>query len=101
MLLATDGGAPVHVTLDNERAKLLTGRAFSYVRLRRFEDAANDVVAAISIGGTQAILRHQVLLRRSGFPEVPLDGHDSPNLRRALIACFGLDACSQAIRKSI
>ncbi len=56
---------------------------------------------AISLGGIQTILRAQVLLRRSGFSDIPLDGHDSPALRRALTACFGLDACFQGIMKSI
>lgn len=85
----------------DERAKLLTKGAFSYVKLRRFDDAADDVITAISLGGIQAILRAQVLLRRSGFSDIPLDGHDLPALRRALTACFGLDACFQRIMKSI
>jgi len=100
-LLATDRGTPIHVMFGDERAKLLTKRAFSYVKLRRFDNAADDVITAISLGGVQAILRAQVLLRRSGFSDIPLDGHDSPALRRALTACFGLDACFQGIMKSI
>lgn len=100
-LLATDRGAPIHVMFADERAKLLTKRAFSYVKLRRFDDAADDVTTAISLGGTPAILRAQVLLRRNGFSDIPLDGHDSPPLRHALTACFGLDACFQGIMKLI
>jgi hypothetical protein len=87
--------------LADEHAKLLTKRAFSYAKLRRFDDAVNDVITAIGLGGTQVILRTQILLRRSGFSDIPLDGHDSPALRRALTACFGLDACFQGIMKSI
>ncbi len=100
-LLATDHGAPVHVMFDNDRAKLLVKRAFSQVHLRRFDGAASDVIAAISLGGMPAILRAQVLLRRNGFSDVALDGRDSTSLRAALSACFGLDACFQGIMKAI
>jgi tetratricopeptide (TPR) repeat protein len=100
-LLATDHGTPIHVMFGNDRAKLLTKRAYSNVKLRHFDDAASDVITAISVGGIQAILRAQTMLRRNGFAEVPLDGQDSPTLRRALAACFGLDACFQGIMKSI
>ena len=100
-VLATDRGAPILVMPGDYRAKLLTKRAFSYVHLRRFDDAATDMIAAISLGGVPAILRAQVLLRRNGFSDVPLDGHDTAALREALSACFGLDACFQGIMKSI
>jgi hypothetical protein len=48
-----------------------------------------------------AILRAQVLLRRNGFGDVPLDGHDSPQLCQALSVCFGLDVCFQGIMRAI
>jgi hypothetical protein len=59
------------------------------------------MVTAIGLGGVPAILRAQVLLRRNGFADVPLDGHDSPQLRQALTACFGLDVCFQGIMRAI
>jgi tetratricopeptide (TPR) repeat protein len=100
-LLATDQGAPIHVMFPDERAKLLMNRAFSDVKLRRFDAAASDAITAMSVGGVQAILRAQLLLRRSGFADVAVDGQDSPTLRRALAACFGLSACFQEVMKSI
>jgi tetratricopeptide (TPR) repeat protein len=100
-VLAMTGSTPLYVMFDNERAKLLAKRANTYVRLRRFDDAAGDMVTAISLGGVPAILRAQVLLRRHGFSDVPLDGHDSPALRQALTACFGLNACFQGIMRAI
>ncbi len=100
-VLALDHGAPLYVMFGNERAKLLTRRAYVYIELKRFDDAAGDMVTAISLGGVPAILRAQVLLRRNGFSDVPLDGHDSPKLRQALTACFGLDACFQGIMRAI
>ena len=100
-LLTMDGGTPLYVMFDNDRAKLLAKRANVYVQLMRFNEAAGDMVAAISIGGTPAILRAQALLRRNGFSDVPLDGHDSPALRQALASCFGLDACFQGIMRAI
>ena len=100
-VLARTGGSPLYVMFDNDRAKILAKRAFTYVRLRRFDNAAGDMVTAISLGGTPAILRAQVMLRRHGFSDLPLDGHDSPALRKALAACFGLDACFQGIMRAI
>jgi Tfp pilus assembly protein PilF len=100
-VLAFDHGAPLYVMFGNDRAKLLAGRALVYVHLHRFDEATDDMVTAISAGGAQAILRTQVLLRGNGFPDVPLDGHDSKALRTALTACFGLNACFQGVMKAI
>jgi tetratricopeptide (TPR) repeat protein len=94
-------GVPLHVIPYDRRAKLLAARALSLVQLKRFSDAANDVVAAISVGGKPAILRAQVLLRRHGFPDVPIDGKNSAELRQALSACFGLKACYQPVMQAI
>jgi hypothetical protein len=47
------------------------------------------------------VLRVQVFLRGNGFPDVPLDGRDSPALRHAIASCFGLNACFQGVIKSI
>jgi hypothetical protein len=100
-VLTMSGGTPLYVMFDNDRAKLLAKRAYTYVSLRRFDEAAGDMVTAVSLGGAPAILRAQVLLRRHGFSDVPLDGHDSPALRQALTACFGFNACFQGIMRAI
>jgi len=100
-VLASDHGAPLYLMTAEQRAEVLQKRAFSHARLHRFDDAADDIISSISIGGTSAILRTQVLLRRHGFTDVPLDGHDSPALRKALTACFGNNVCFQGIMRSI
>ena len=100
-VLAADHGTPLYPISSEDRAAILQKRAFSYVRLRRFDDAARDMISAVNMGGNAAILRMQVLLRRHGFSDVPIDGHESPALRTALVACFGLNACFQGIMKAI
>jgi tetratricopeptide (TPR) repeat protein len=75
-------------------------RALLFVRLERHKDAATDMISAL-LTGKSSIARAQVILRQNGFPEVPLDGRDSPALRNALQVCFGLKACSQAITRAI
>jgi tetratricopeptide (TPR) repeat protein len=77
-----------------ERAKLL-------VRAKRFADAATDMSAAIAKGGKPTGLKAQLFLRRNNFPEVPLDGRDSTELRTALASCFALNACFQGIMRAI
>lgn len=94
-------GTPLHAMPDNRRARLLVARAQSLVHLNRFADAVKDAVAAMSVGGKTAILRAQVLLRRHGFPDVPIDGENSAQLRQALGACFGLKTCYQPIIQAI
>jgi tetratricopeptide (TPR) repeat protein len=101
VVLTMDRGTPLYVMMDNDRAKLLAKRASAFVHLRRFDDAAADMITAITLGGQPAVLRAQILLRRSGFSEVPLDGKDSPALRKALSACFGLNVCFQGIMRAI
>ncbi len=100
-VLTMNGDTPLYAMFDNDRAKLLAKRANVYVNMKRFDDAARDMLAAITLGGVPAILRTQDLLRRSGFSEVPLNGSDSPALRRALVACFGLNVCFQGIMRAI
>ena len=56
-VLAMDHGAPLYVMFGNERAKLLTRRAYVYVALKRFDEAAGEMLTAISLGGVPAILR--------------------------------------------
>jgi Tfp pilus assembly protein PilF len=94
-------GVPLYAMLDEHRAKMLVGRAYSLVELKRFPEAVEDVVAAVSIGGKRSILRAQVLLRRHGFTDVPIDGQNSSTLRQALSSCFGLKACYQPVMREI
>lgn len=93
--------APLYAMADGRRAKLLVRRAQSLVQLKRFADAARDAVAAMSVGGKAAILRAEILLRRHGFPDVPIDGENSARLRQALGACFGLKTCYQPVIQAI
>jgi hypothetical protein len=100
-VLATDHGKAPYPLSNEDRAGILQKRAFSYVHLRRFDDAASDMISSVNIGGTAAILRMQVLLRRHGFSEVPVNGHESPALHKALVACFGINACFQGVMQPI
>lgn len=100
-VLTITAGYPLYAMPDNDRAKLLARRAFVQVRLRHFDRATDDMVTAIRMGGVQATLRAQVLLRRHGFSGVPLDGKDSQALREAMSACFGLNACFQGVMQAI
>ncbi|MFA6265755.1 MAG: hypothetical protein WC670_08590 [Pseudolabrys sp.] len=101
VLTILDGGAPLYAMPDNMRAKLLVKRAYVLVHMRRFDRAAEDVVMAARVGGVPAALRAQIKLRRAGFADVPLDGKDSPELRKGLIACFGQNTCFQGVMKAI
>jgi Tfp pilus assembly protein PilF len=101
LLLAITDGTPRYPLPENDRAVLLTKRANAFVRLHRFGEAADDVIAALNFGGARAVLRAQVFLRGNGFPNTPIDGKDSPTLRESVRACFGLNACFQGIMQSI
>jgi tetratricopeptide (TPR) repeat protein len=92
-LLATQDGAPIYVMFEDDRAKLLTKRAFANVRLNRLEDAANDMIAAVGVGGKPAILRAELMLRHNGYADLSLDGQASPELRKALTDCFAHATC--------
>lgn len=100
-LLETTGGVPIYPMFENDRAKLLMQRAHALVHMKRFDDAARDAVAAVTLGGRPAVLRAQIQLRRNGFPDVPIDGKNSPELGKALTLCFGLEVCFQAVGKAI
>jgi tetratricopeptide (TPR) repeat protein len=100
-LLGSTTGIPTYAMMPDQRARLLTQRANSLGHLRRFQEAATDTIAAAAVGGTSAVLRLQVFLRRNGFPDVPIDGKDSAALRQAIAACFGLNACFQGIMRAI
>jgi Tfp pilus assembly protein PilF len=101
ILAEASPGVPLYIMPPDRSAKLLVARAQSLVRLKRFTDAARDVVMAMTAGGKPAILRAQVFLRRHGYPDVPIDGENSTKLRQALAACFGLDACYRPVMQAI
>ena len=84
VLLAMTAGSPLYAMSDGDRASLLAKRAGALVRLRQFEKATDDIVAALSAGGQSAVLRAQVFLRSNGFSDVVLDGKNSPALRAAI-----------------
>jgi Tfp pilus assembly protein PilF len=100
-ILGPVGGPPAYAVGGNQYAQYLAQRAMILVRDHRFADAATDMMSAVTFGGRSAILRTQVLLRQNGFPDVPLDGKDSPQLRTAIAACFGLNSCFAAIKRDI
>jgi len=97
-LLEMQGTTPIYAMFENDRAKLLMDRAAALVELGRLSDAAKDAIAAVSLGGKKAVLRAQVMLRRHGFPDIPIDGQVSASLEQALSACFGLKACYHEMR---
>lgn len=90
-------GTPGYAIGGDQLARYRTERAFLLVRLKRFGDAATEMMNALNAGGKPAVLRAQLFLRRNGFPQTPLDGGDSPALRASVQACFGLDSCFQRI----
>jgi predicted Zn-dependent protease len=95
------GGQPNYAMRGDELAKFRMQRALVAVRLRRFADAAAEAVDALGAGGRRSLLRAQVFLRQNGFPEIPLDGQQSDNLRRAMQSCMGLNSCFEKISRSL
>jgi tetratricopeptide (TPR) repeat protein len=100
-ILGPVGEKPAYAIGGDQYGRFLMQRALIQARLHRLADAASDMMVAVTSGGRPSILRAQVFLRRNGFPEVSLDGSDSPVMRKALEVCFGLNACFQAIMQSI
>jgi tetratricopeptide (TPR) repeat protein len=100
-VLGPVGGAPRYAIGGTELVKYRTQRAFVLVRLKRFADAAVEMTNALDAGGKPAVLRAQIFLRHNGFPQTPLDGHDSDGLRQSLQACFGLNSCFQRISEEL
>ena len=96
-ILGPVGGASRYAIGGDRLAKYRTQRAFIFVRLKRFADAAAEMASALNAGGKPAVLRAQIFLRHNGFPQTPLDGRDSDGLRESLQACFGLNSCFQRI----
>ena len=100
-ILGPVGAPPTYAVGGNQYARFLEQRAMILVHSHQLANAAADMMTAVTNGGRPAILRTQVLLRQNGFPEVPLDGKDSPQMRTAIEGCFGLDACFAAIKHDI
>lgn len=101
LLAILDGGSPLYAMPNDMRAKLLAKRVDVLVRLGKVDRAAEDAAMAARVGGVAATLRAQIQLRRRGFAEVPLDGKDSPELRKGLMACFGQKVCFQGVMRAI
>jgi Tfp pilus assembly protein PilF len=90
-------GSPHYAIGGNELMQYKMQRAFVLVHLKRFSDAATDAVSALNIAGRQSLLQAQIFLRHNGFPDVPLDGQSSENLKRAMQACMGLNSCFEKV----
>jgi predicted Zn-dependent protease len=99
-LLGPVGGKPNYAIGGDQLAKYQMQRALILVRMKRFSDAATDAVNALNVGGRRSLLRAQIFLRSSGFPEIPLDGQLSEGLKRAMQACMGLNSCFEKISDS-
>jgi tetratricopeptide (TPR) repeat protein len=96
-ILGPPGAAPRYAIGGTELAAYRMQRALLFVQLKRFAEAASEMASALNAGGKPAVLRAQIFLRRNGFPQTPLDGHDSDELRQSLQACFGLNSCFEKI----
>ena len=100
-ILGPIDGPPAIIMRESQSAVYHMARAQVLIRLRRFADASSDMMHSVSAGGPRSILRAQVYLRQNGFPQTPLDGRDSPDLRAALQSCFGLNSCFQKISDNL
>jgi tetratricopeptide (TPR) repeat protein len=100
-ILGPVGGASRYALGGDQLAKYRTQRAFIFVHLKRFADAAAEMANALDAGGRPAVLRAQIFLRHNGFPQTPLDGRDSDGLRESLQACFGLNSCFERISEEL
>ncbi len=100
-ILGPVGGASRYAIGGDQLAKYRTQRAFVFVHLKRFADAAAEMANALNAGGRPAVLRAQIFLRHNGFPQTALDGRDSDGLRQSLQACFGLNSCFQRISEEL
>jgi tetratricopeptide (TPR) repeat protein len=100
-ILGPVGGASRYAIGGDLLAKYRTQRAFVFVHLKRFADAAAEMASALDAGGKPAVLRAQIFLRHNGFPQTPLDGRDSDGLRQSLQACFGLNSCFESISEAL
>ncbi len=96
-LLGPLDGSPNYVMSGNQIAQYKMQRALVLVHLKRFSDAATDAVSALNIGGRRSLLQAEIFLRHNGFPDVPLDGQSSEDLKRAMQACMGLNSCFEKV----
>jgi len=74
-------------------------RAMALARLGRHSEAMQDIATVSLLGGQKAILRIQIYLRGSGFPDVPLNGERSQLFDDAMKACFVNQACGRDIAR--
>ena len=100
-LLGRVGGTPNYAIGGEQLAKYQMQRALILVRMKRFSDAATDAINALNVGGRRSLLRAQIFLRNSGFPEIPLDGQPSEVLKQAMQACMGLNSCFEKVSGSL
>jgi tetratricopeptide (TPR) repeat protein len=100
-ILGPVGGKPNYAIAGAELAKMRFQRANILRRLKRHADAATDAMSAVSGEGVPAVLRAQTFLRRNGFPETPLDGKESDQLKAALRACFGINSCFDKLSETL
>lgn len=100
-LLGPIGGRPNYAIGGDQLARYRMQRALVSVRLKRFTDAAAEAVDALNAGGRPSLLKAQIFLRQNGFPEVPLDGRPSDDLKRAMQACMGLNSCFEKVSDSL
>jgi predicted Zn-dependent protease len=100
-LLGPVGGQPNYAIGGDKLAQYRMQRALISVRLKRFADAAADAINALNVGGRRSLLKAQVFLRQNGFPEIPLDGQSSEQLRKAMQACMGLNSCFEKVSGSL
>jgi tetratricopeptide (TPR) repeat protein len=100
-LLGPIGGQPNYAIGGDQLAKYRMQRALVSVRLKRFADASAEAINALNVGGRHSLLKAQVFLRQNGFPEIPLDGQSSEELRKAMQACMGLNSCFEKISGSL
>jgi tetratricopeptide (TPR) repeat protein len=100
-LLGPIGGTPNYAIGGEQLSKYRMQRALILVRMKRFSEAATDAISALNVGGRRSLLRAQIFLRNSGFPQIPLDGQTSEALSQAMKACMGLNSCFEKVSSSL
>lgn len=99
-ILGPIGGQPRYALGGDKLGEYRQQRALLLARLKRVDDAAAEMISGLA-AGRASVLRAQVFLRRNGFPDLKLEGRDSPELRSAVRACFGLQLCLEGIIRAI
>jgi tetratricopeptide (TPR) repeat protein len=90
------GGSPSIVGGD-QFISVLMRRALVLSDLNRPDEAADDMVRAVKLGGKQHILRLQIYLRRNGYIALPVDGVVSEALSTAIQNCFRQANCRSSL----